>query len=191
MYEQSKAAAEELVRQTSNETMPVVIVNPTRVFGPGQLTESNSVTKMIIGYKKGNWRVIPGNGKSSGNYVYINDVVNGLLLAMTNGRGGENYILGGENIDYNCFFALLSEVCGKKHTLFHLPLAVMLTAAKLMEAGTRQFSIAPKITQQLVRKFNLNWELTSEKAHRELGYSPTPLRSAFAETLKWFEQKTN
>jgi farnesol dehydrogenase len=189
MYEQSKAAAEELIRQISNEFMPVVIVNPTRVFGPGQLTESNSVTKMIIGYKKGSWRVIPGNGKSKGNYVYVNDVVNGLLQAMANGRGGENYILGGENVDYNHFFNLLSEVCSKKHILFHMPLGIMLTVAKLMEAGARYFSISPKITQQLVRKFNLNWELTSEKACQELGYAPTPLKTAFAETLKWFEKK--
>ncbi len=189
MYEQSKATAEELIRHISNEIMPIVIVNPTRVFGPGQLTESNSVTKMIIGYKQGTWRIIPGNGKSSGNYVYVNDVVNGLLLAMANGRGGENYILGGENIDYNQFFKLLSGVCGKKHMLFHMPLGIMLTVAKIMEAGARYFSIPPKITRQLVRKFNLNWELTSKKACQELGYVPTSLKTAFAETLNWFDKK--
>lgn len=51
--------------------LDVVLVHPTRVYGPGLINESNSATKLIRLYTKGRWPIIPGSGKSIGNYVYI------------------------------------------------------------------------------------------------------------------------
>ena len=50
------------------------------------MTKSNAVTYIIKRYIEGKWRFIPGNGKSLGNYVYVDDVVEGHLLAMEKGR---------------------------------------------------------------------------------------------------------
>lgn len=53
-YEHSKFIAERIVREYVRQGLHVVMVNPTRVFGPGALVESNSVTKMIRWYTRGN-----------------------------------------------------------------------------------------------------------------------------------------
>jgi len=92
----------------------VVIARPTRVYGPGQLTEANSVTRLIIGYLKYRICLLLDHGREIGNYVYVDDVADGLQLMMERGRPGEDYILGGENVSLHEFYQQLEEVSGRK-----------------------------------------------------------------------------
>ena len=62
----------------------------------------------------GKWKIIPGDGKRTGSYVYIDDIVNGHILAMQKGRSGERYILAGVNVSYNNFFNCLQRLPAKK-----------------------------------------------------------------------------
>ncbi len=188
-YERTKAIAEEKVKEYAKSGPECVIVNPTRVYGPGVLSKSNSVTVMIKSFSEGKWRIIPGNGKSIGNYVFVDDVVDGHILAMEKGISGERYILGGDNISYMQFFQILRELTGKKHLLFKLPLFMMLAVAKGMMFFTVIFGIKPMITQALVRKFNYNWIVSSAKAERELGYRPVSFKKGAEKTLEWINLK--
>ncbi len=95
-YESSKHIAECYVRNYSRQGLDTVIVAPSKVYGPGLWTESNAISHLIQLYVEGDWHVIPGDGKSLGCFCYIDDVVNGHILAMNHGRGGEKYILGGK-----------------------------------------------------------------------------------------------
>jgi len=103
-YDRSKAEAETKVMKYVAGGLNAVIVNPTRIYGPGNLSKSNSVTMMIEKYIRGKWRIIPGDGSSIGNYVYVDDAVNCHQLAMARGRAGERYIAGGENLTFNELF---------------------------------------------------------------------------------------
>ncbi|HSH20252.1 MAG TPA: NAD-dependent epimerase/dehydratase family protein, partial [Draconibacterium sp.] len=90
-YETTKFQAEQLCLEYCKKGLDVVIINPPRVFGPGLLNKSNSVTILLKKYMEGTWRIIPGEGNAIGNYVFIDDVVNGHILAMQNGISGEKY----------------------------------------------------------------------------------------------------
>ena len=80
-YERTKYEAELIVKEyVAQEGLDAVMVNPTRVYGPGQLNESNAVTKLIKQYAEGRWRFLPGDGTTIGNYVFIDDVVQGHIL---------------------------------------------------------------------------------------------------------------
>ena len=185
-YERSKLEAEQLARQFGAQTgLEVVIVNPSRVYGPGQWSESNAVTKMIRGYAAGSWRLIPGDGHSIGNYVFVDDVVQGHLLAMENGRPGERYILGGENYSFNSFFDLLAELTGRRHFMVHLPIPLMLAFAKTQQFLADTLGRRPLITPPFVRKYLRHWPLSSQKAETELGYRITSLESGMQRTLEW------
>ena len=184
-YEASKFQLEKQLLGRTDTDPEVVIVNPTRVFGPGYLSESNGVTKMIKQYVEGKWRLIPGKGKSSGNYVFVEDVVTGHLLAMLKGRPGERYVLGGENISYNQLFEFVREASGVQKKLFKIPLWIMLAAAGVMKGISKISGCPPLIVPQLVRKFNHNWIVSSEKAIRELGYQPINALTGIQLTVKW------
>lgn len=186
-YEKTKAEAEELIKSYSNKNIDVTIVNPTRVYGPGIFSKSNSVTKIIKSYIKGNWRIIPGDGKSIGNYVFIDDVVNGHILAMKNGKNGEQYLLGGSDLSYIDFFSILKNISGKDQFMFKIPLFVMLLLSHSILFSTKVFNTPPLITPQLVKKYNYNWRVSSQKAINELGYRITPFEKGAIKTIKWIK----
>ena len=52
-YARSKAKSEEVALKFCDHGLPVVFVNPTRVFGPGLMTEGNSATLMVQLYLQG------------------------------------------------------------------------------------------------------------------------------------------
>jgi len=183
LYEKTKAEAEELIVKRAAEGLNVVIVNPTRVYGPGLMSTGNSVTKIIKLYIEGKFRFLPGNGKSIGNYVFVDDVVNGHILALEKGVSGEKYILGGENVSYVDFFKVLSEISGKGYILFKFPLYFMLFISFFMLIIAKGFGVKPLITPGWVRKYNYNWILSSNKASKKLGYKITPLRTGIERTL--------
>jgi nucleoside-diphosphate-sugar epimerase len=188
VYEHSKFVAEKAVEEFIKKDLPAVIVNPTRIFGPGLMNESNSVTIMIQMYLKGKMRTILGNGNGIGNYGYVNDVVNGYLLAMEKGKIGEKYILGGENISYNDFFRTITEVCGKKFIIFKIPYQLAIFFGKAEELKAKIFKSYPLITPEWVETFALNWSYTNRKAETELGYTVTPFRDAVKQTIDWLNK---
>ncbi|MBN1951142.1 MAG: NAD-dependent epimerase/dehydratase family protein [Bacteroidales bacterium] len=193
-YEKYKDMTDRYLMENYTDKLNFCIVCPSRVYGPGELSDSNAATKLIRLYQAGKYHILPGNGKSVGNYVYVDDVVNGTLLALKNGKRGERYILGGdENVSYIEFFGTISEIIGIKYKLFKLPLAVMLVVSALMKTGAVLFKIPPLITPGWVRKFSYNWYVSVEKAKNELGYKPISLKQGIRKTLVWImaqEEKT-
>ncbi len=191
MYEKTKLKAEQMAIDFSKNGLSVVTVNPSRVYGPGPMSPSNSITRMIIGYFEGTWRIIPGNGKRIGSYVFIDDVVRGLVSASEKGRPGERYIFGGENLSFDELFNTLSKITGIRRRMVHLPLPVMITAAKLLELQQHLTGVPPLITASWVRKYLNDWSLSSEKAVHELGYKITPFHKGARKTIEWISEQNN
>ncbi|WP_423127734.1 SDR family oxidoreductase [Gaoshiqia sp. Z1-71] len=184
-YEETKAEAETLALNASNGYPEVVIVNPTRVYGPGLLSESNGVTRLLKLYAEGRFGIIPGNGKSIGNYVFIDDVVDGHLLAFKHGRPNENYLLGGDNVSFNEFFSCVASVTGKQKPMIRVPEKLLMAVAFLFELRTVVFRVAPLITREWVTRYLYHWDVSSQKAVTELGYKITPLEEGLNKTCDW------
>ena len=187
-YERSKAAADLVGYRYSQEGLSIVTVHPTRVFGPGPLCEANSVTKMILWYLQGTWRLIPGSGDAVGNYVFLDDLIDGYLRAMRSGKPGEHYILGGENISFNDLFALITDISGTSRRMLRLPPWVALSFARAQEIVANLTGIHPLITPGWSRVFLEDWTTSCAKATKDLGYRISPLRDAIIDTIRWFER---
>lgn len=184
-YEESKAMAEREALRMAAEGFPVVIVNPTRVYGPGKLTEGNSVSLMIDLYDRGKVPVLLNRGANIGNYVLVDDLVEGHIRAMEQGRIGERYILGGENSSLKHFYELVDEVSGKKHFQMNLPARLAYAYAGLEKKKAEKLGFYPQITPGWVETFLQDWAYSSEKAQRELGYTVTPLKEGVQMTYEW------
>ena len=187
-YEETKAAAEELVKSYSRDGMECVIVNPTRVYGPGPVNESNSVTRMISMYSRGRWRIIPGDGTCVGNYVLVDDVVRGHIQAALKGKAGHRYILGGDNITFNQFFETLADLTGKRRWLIRFPVSLMTVVARVMEWQAGITGIAPLITAPWVKKYLNHWSLSSRKAREDLEINPVSFAEGAKITLDWLRE---
>jgi nucleoside-diphosphate-sugar epimerase len=187
-YDFSKRLAEEEVKRYVETGLDVVIVNPTRVFGPGLLNEANSATRMMQWYMDGKLRIILGDGNLVGNYVLVDDVVNGEILAMKNGRPGERYLLGGDNASYSELFSMISEISGRRYRLLHIPGSLALAFSHVERLRAQLFNHYPLITPGWVRVFLADWAYSTAKAETELGYRVTPLREALTTTIRWLEE---
>ncbi len=185
LYEDSKYKMEQELKIFNNSIPEVVIVNPTRVYGPGFLSKSNGMSLMIKKYIAGSWRFIPGDGKRMGNYVYVEDVVSGHLLAMEKGKPGERYVLGGEDITYNQLFDFVRTSSGVSKRLFHIPVQLLFFAAGLFSILSKVTGKPPLIVPSWVRKLTHNWVVSSEKAIKELGYAPMNAKKGIDRTVQW------
>ncbi len=184
-YEASKVQAEEVAARYVREGLDVVIVCPTRVYGPGHLTEGNSLSLIVDMYDRGQVPFLLNAGRNVGNYVFVDDLVQGFLLAMQRGRTGEKYILGGENVSLRQFFRTIDQVSGKRH--WQLP--VFRPGALLFSWFQKQraewFGIYPQITPGWVRTFLEDRAYGCAKAERELGYRWMPLVEGLRITYDW------
>jgi len=187
-YERTKTIAEREALARAQDGFPVVIVNPTRVFGPGHLTEGNAVSQLIDDYDRGRVPVLLNAGMNVGNYVFVEDVVQGHILAMEKGRPGERYILGGDNVTLRAFFRLVDKASGKRHLQVPVFCVAALTFAWWQKVQAEQRGVPPRITPGWMRTFLTDWAASSDKARRELGYRPTPLDAAVRTTYRWLQR---
>ena len=184
-YARSKALAQRDAIRRARRGLPVVIVNPTRVYGPGHLSESNSLVRLLDLYDRGRMPFLPNRGVNVGNYVYVDDVVQGHLLAMEHGRIGELYILGGENVPLRFLFQQIDQLSGRRH--FQIPLYTIapMVFAHLQQKLADWFHIYPQITPGWVRLYLSDRPFSSEKAERELGYQPRSVTEGVRLTYEW------
>lgn len=187
-YERSKAAAEAIAQEAAEEGTAIVIVNPSRVFGPGPLTEGNALSRIIDQYDRGLAPVLLSGGRNVANYVYVDDVVRGLQLAMERGVPGERYLLGGPNASLKEFFQAIDRVSGKRHWQITIrrPAAMCYAYFHLLRA--RCLGIYPEVTPPWVRVFLTDWAYSTAKAERELGYQATSLEDGIRQTYAWLMQ---
>ncbi|MBI3133098.1 MAG: NAD-dependent epimerase/dehydratase family protein [Bacteroidetes bacterium] len=189
-YESSKALSESRIKDCVVNGQDVVIVSPTRVYGPYLFGKPESVTLLAKKYVQGSWRFIPGNGSKFGNYVFVEDVVKGHVLAMEKGVKGNTYLLGGENHTYTAFFNTLAECSGIRRKMVHMPDAFQMLFARLQLVKT-WFGKEPLITPKWVAKGKYDWHVTAEKARLDLGLKPTPLREGLQKTVDWIKKSAD
>jgi nucleoside-diphosphate-sugar epimerase len=185
-YEESKVMTEKMVRVFPSNGMRIVIVRPTRLYGPGTLERSNSVTRMLVDYLSGRWHLLPGTGRKMGNYAYISDVVKGHLLAMERGEHLARYHLGGEDMSYLDLFHRAGTVFGKQHRLWPMPYHLMLAASGVLKGGAFLTGREPAITPGWVKRYNRDWLISSRLAVEELGYTITPYEQGVQDIIKHY-----
>jgi NAD+-dependent farnesol dehydrogenase len=189
-YERTKAQIEQtIVPEFIHKGVQVVIVNPTRIYGPGLLNDANSVSKIIKRHLEGKIGLVPSDGKSIGNYVFVDDVVEGQILAMKKGKPGERYILAGENIAFIDLMKLIARESGQKSRFIKIPVFVMLFFSWIFLISAEITGIKPMITPGLVKKFLPDWRVSSEKANKELEYNPVDLENGIKKTIEWLKKE--
>ena len=92
-YEQTKYEAHQIAKRLiAEEGLPCVIVQPGGVYGPD---DHSTIGKQITDFVAGRMPLLPFPDLGM-NMVHVEDVADGILLALDKGSPGEAYVLGGE-----------------------------------------------------------------------------------------------
>jgi dihydroflavonol-4-reductase len=182
-YKRSKTMAERAVEEMiRRESLPAIIVSPTTPIGPRDIRPTPT-GRILLDAARGK---IPAFVDTGLNFVHVDDVAEGHLLAFEKGRIGERYILGGENLTLQQLLAAVAELAGRKAPRIKLPRAPLMPLAFAAERVARLTGKEPLLTLDGLRMSRYHMFFTSAKAERELGYRSRPSREGVADALSWF-----
>ncbi|VTR94891.1 hopanoid-associated sugar epimerase : Hopanoid-associated sugar epimerase OS=Moorea producens 3L GN=LYNGBM3L_07760 PE=4 SV=1: Epimerase [Gemmata massiliana] len=181
-YATTKRDAELVALAANGSGLEVVVVNPGCVIGPDDFGESEfgSLCKRF-------WRGrVPFHFTGGNNFVDVRDVAAGVLAAADRGRPGERYLLTGENRRWQGFFQDLAWAAGRAIPRATFPSWLALPVAHVMEWRGRKKKRRPQLSIDSAKFVGLYFFFTAEKAHRELGFSPRPLRESLADAYAFW-----
>jgi dihydroflavonol-4-reductase len=179
-YVNAKHEAEKQALALAARGLPVVIVNPAHVLGPGDVYHSSTdiVRRFLM-------RRIPAYVEGAINIIDVADVAAGHLLADERGTPGERYILGNRNYTLDRLFADLGRISGVQPPALKLPLPAALAFAAALERVPGK----PLITTTEVRAAALWWTYRNTKAKRELGFTPSHHEETLESTVGWYRER--
>jgi dihydroflavonol-4-reductase len=176
--------AEEVVRNMANtEHCPVVIVNPSTPIGPGDI-KPTPTGRVILDAVNGR---IPAFVDTGLNIVHVDDVAQGHLLALDNGRVGEHYVLGSEDMSLEVLLGKVARIVGRRAPRIRIPLPLAMGVAHVTEAWARISGSEPQVTLDAVRMARKKMYFSSDKAIQELGYRPRSGDLAITDAVAWFQ----
>jgi dihydroflavonol-4-reductase len=185
-YIVGKWKAEQVALDMAKRGMPIVVVNPSTIIGPGDYKPTPS-GDLILTYLK--WNLPTGFPWSGGGFamVDVDDVVDGHIAAMEKGRVGERYILGGTNVTVEQLITMLSEITGLVGPGLRSPTPVVALAGAASEVLARFTGKTPPLTYKFARDFvgSYVW-VSSAKAERELGFKVRPLKATLLRAVRFF-----
>ena len=183
-YKRSKYDAEQVALEAATAGAPVVIVNPSYPVGPYDIKPTPS-GQMVVDFLNGR---MPAYVDTGMNIVDVEAVALGHLLAAENGRVGERYILGGENLRMGEVLDLLSEITGRPAPRIRLPHRPLLALSYLNAGWARLTGKTPRMTPDTIRMSAHPMFYDAAKAHRELGFPSTAARDALEKAVDWFSE---
>lgn len=175
-YDRTKAAAHEIAKTFIAKGLPLVIVMPGLIYGPG---DTSTVRTSIIDFLKERLPMLPSQTTLC--WAHVDDIVQGHILAMEKGKTGESYIIAGEPYKLAEAFQLASQITGK-----HAPGIVSHKVMQALSKIVKPFDnfLPETYTSEGLRVVSgVTYLGDNSKARRELGYDPRPFRIGWEETL--------
>lgn len=178
-YFRSKALAEDEVRSAIENGLDAVILNPAGVVGP---------------YDAGNWsrlitlvheRRLPGVPSGAGSFGHSREVARAHVTAFEKGRRGENYLLGGADATYLEVARVVGELTDRKVPRRASPAFLLRVVGRVNHLRSLVTRREPDLSPESVALVTKRVLCSSEKAERELGFRPVPLRTMLEDCHRW------
>jgi dihydroflavonol-4-reductase len=180
-YEETKVEAHQLAKRLiAEEGLPCVIVQPGGVYGPD---DHSAVGRQMNQFLAGRMPLLafPEVGF---NMVHVDDVADGILLALDKGKPGEAYVLGGQITTMRELISTLARVAGKKAPRRSLPTPLMKAMTPFGPIVGKVMGQGPNLRELINSADNVTFWAKHDKAMAELGYSPRGLDQGLRDTLE-------
>jgi dihydroflavonol-4-reductase len=178
-YDETKYLAHQVALDRISKGAPIVIVQPGGVLGPDDPSElGNMIDQARTGKLK--LRMFPDAGF---NFIYVEDVANGILLAYDKGRIGESYNLAGEQGTIGGLVDKTAELAGRKPPKITMPPAMMKLAIPVGPVVGKLMGFPPNLAELIKTSDGVTFWMTDKKARDELGFAPRDFDTSMRQTL--------
>lgn len=184
IYQRSKWLAEQWVQTYYQQHgLNAIILRPGAYYGPlgtyafNRLFFTDPMRGIIMQMDGGHYQIFP---------AYIGDVVQGIELALCKGVPGETYNICGEPISHRKAFDL---ICAEAHIRWprlNIPGFLGRNFSRLLTLLSRVTGREPFWPINLRSYVFNDWQVTSEKAQRELGFVPLDFAEGVRRTVAWY-----
>jgi len=186
-YPDSKIASEQVVLQAHVEgRVPCTVVRPGDVYGPRARAWATVPAELIRARRF----TLPGGGRGIHSPVYIDNLVDGVLLAARSAdAAGQIFTLSdGIGVPYREFFAPYAELIGRRLIMLPTPVAVAMAAVvqRVARLAPGDNEINPASARYLLRKGTYS----NRKARSVLGWEPrVDLEEGLRRTVDWLAEQ--
>jgi dihydroflavonol-4-reductase len=178
-YYEAKFAMEQVVLAAARQGFPGVILNPTAVFGPGDV--HLTLGGLLLAAARGRaiaW--LP----ATVNVVDVRDVAATHLKAIDRARIGERYILGGHNYPLKDAIEQITRIAKVHPPRFEIPFWLIDALVRLDDS--LPFTNLTGNHLRAIRHWQ-GYDIT--KAREELAHSPRPFEQTLQDALIWFREQ--
>lgn len=175
-YCATKAQAEQCVIDANTESFVTIVLRPRFIWGPGDTT---LLPQIIALANAGKWMWID-HGAIQTSTTHIDNLVHGVQLALTRGRGGQAYyILDDGTVSMHEMLSGMTASRGIALPEKSIPAWLADMLGKSGEFIWRTFGLngAPPLTAHAAMVMSRACTLRDDKARSQLGYSPVITRA--------------
>lgn len=184
IYQRSKRGGERIAEEAIRQGVPVTIVRPTGMYGPGDMR----FLKLFRAIRSGVFRMF-GTGETLVHMTYIDDVIGGMILAGEHSRAvGEVFVIASDECStLNDLVSRIAHAVGVAPPQRRLPVAPLMAAATVCEWACRPLGIEPPLHPRRVHFFTKARAFSNAKARRVLGFQPkVGLDEGLRRTAEWY-----
>ncbi len=181
-YAFTKKKAEEEVQSAPGNGLDTVILNPCTVYGPGDHSlNSGAVIRDVL---SGRLRFAPPGGTT---VVAVEDVAEGIRLALERGHSGERYLLANERMEFIDLLSAIAETAGVQPVRRKIP--GVLYYPSVAAATLLEIVMSSRVTREMVTSLFHYKYYDATKAREELGWTPRiPFPEAVRRALDYYQE---
>ncbi len=186
-YQRTKFEAEPIVLEYADKGMKTVILRPAAIYGPGDPERFFMIFKQV---RKG-WFPMFGDGRTLYHPLYIDNLVDALMISMQEGKGdGQTYLIADdEYVEIERLVRMVADSMKIKLKVPHIPVLPVVLIGHIVEKVCKPFKIKPPIFPRRVDWYRQNRAFDISKARKELGYNPRiGLKEGLERTAAWYEE---
>jgi dihydroflavonol-4-reductase len=187
-YHRTKAQAHRLALAAQRDGLPLIIVCPAYVYGPGDEGPAAQYVSDLLRHR------IPGlsTRPTVFSYVHVDDVAGGIVAAAERAAGGTVYVLSGETATVNEFTERVVAIAGTWASPLRFPPFVVRATGRLMDAVSRITGWHMPISRELAMTggYGERWVHSHARAASDLDYVPRTLAEGLPEFVRYAQQRT-
>ena len=178
-YDETKWMAHKVATDRIAKGAPVVIAMPGGVYGPDDPSElGNLIDQTRTGKLK--LRMFPDSGF---NFVYVEDLADGILAVHDRGKVGESYNLAGQQGTLGDLIDKTAALAGRKPPRVTLPPAAMKLAIPIGPLVGKAMGFPGNLGELIRTSDGVTFWMSDQKARSELGFAPRDLDTGLRQTL--------